>query len=97
MNIYVGNLAFAAEEDELSELFEQYGEVDSVKIITDRDTGRSRGFGFVEMSDDEEAESAIAALNKSEFKGRDLIVNEAKQREKRNNYRRGGNNYRNSY
>lgn len=102
MNIYVGNLAFAAEEDELTDLFEQYGEVASVKIIIDRESGRSRGFGFVEMDDDDEAQSAIDALHQSEFLGRTLIVNEAKERKKtnnnyRNNNRGGGNNYRNSY
>lgn len=101
MNIYVGNLSFQAEEDELTDLFGEYGDVTSVKIIIDRESGRSRGFGFVEMSDDDEAQNAIDNLNQAEFLGRTLIVNEAKEKKSNNNYRnnnrRGGNNYRNSY
>ena len=78
INIYVGNLPFEAVEDELRELFEAYGQVDSAKIILDRFTGRSRGFGFVEMADREEGMRAIEELNSKEFKGRSLRVNEAR-------------------
>jgi RNA recognition motif-containing protein len=80
MNIYVGNLPHATTEDELNDTFSQYGTVDSAKIITDRDTGRSRGFGFVEMPDDGEANDALQALNGSELGGRSLTVNEARPR-----------------
>lgn len=83
MNIHVSNLSFDATDKDLNELFGQYGEVVSAKIITDRETGRSRGFGFVEMSTDEAAQAAIEALNKSEFSGRTLNVNEARPREER--------------
>jgi RNA recognition motif-containing protein len=79
--IYVGNLPFTATEDSLHELFSQYGQVESVKLITDRDTGRPRGFGFVEMGDG--AGTAISALNETEFGGRNLKVNEARPREER--------------
>ena len=78
MNIYVGNLSYSTSEDGIYELFEKIGEVDSVRIITDRDTGRSKGFGFVEMSNDEQAKAAIDQLNETEFDGRNLTVNEAK-------------------
>lgn len=76
--LYVGNLSFDATEDELRRLFEPHGNVESAKLATDRDTGRARGFGFVEMTSDSEADSAIAALNGSEVGGRALIVNEAR-------------------
>lgn len=76
--IFVGNLEFGATEDALRSLFETYGTVDSVRIMTDRDTGRSRGFAFVEMGDSEEAERAIASLNGRELGGRALNVNEAR-------------------
>lgn len=79
-NIYVGNLPFTATEAEVTDLFKPFGIVDSVKLITDRDTGRPRGFGFVEMSNGTEAEAAIAALNQTEFGGRALTVNPAKPR-----------------
>ena len=78
MNIFVGNLAFSATDDSLRQLFESHGVVDKVNIITDRDTGRSRGFAFVEMSDASEAEKAIAALNGKELGGRALNINEAR-------------------
>jgi len=81
MNIYVGNIPYRMEEDRLRELFAQYGQVDSVKIIRDRYTGRSKGFGFVEMANDEEAVQAIEALNEAEVDGRNLRVNKAKPRE----------------
>ncbi|MBI4876197.1 MAG: RNA-binding protein [Acidobacteria bacterium] len=75
--IFVGNLDFSAREDELRQLFESYGAVDSVRILTDRDTGRSRGFGFVEMATDSEADAAISALDSRDWNGRALRVNEA--------------------
>lgn len=81
--IYVGNLPFSATNESLSETFGQFGRVDSSKIITDRDTGRSKGFGFVEMSDSSEADSAIEKLNGSDMGGRALTVNEARPMEKR--------------
>lgn len=77
-NIFVGNLDFNTGEDELRQLFEQYGQVDRVAIMTDRDTGRSRGFGFVEMANAEDGEKAIAALNGTQLGGRTLNVNEAR-------------------
>jgi RNA recognition motif-containing protein len=77
-NIFVGNLSFNTGEDELRQMFEQYGQVDRVSIMTDRDTGRSRGFGFVEMTNAEDGEKAIAALNGSQLGGRTLNVNEAR-------------------
>jgi RNA recognition motif-containing protein len=80
MNIYVGNLHFKLVEEELREIFEEYGEVDSVKIITDRETGRSKGFGFVEMSDDTKASQAIEDLNGAELMGRDIRVNTAREK-----------------
>ncbi|MBO8130767.1 MAG: RNA-binding protein [Candidatus Marinimicrobia bacterium] len=86
MNIYVGNLSRELSENELLEAFQAYGEVSSAKIIVDRDTGVSRGFGFVEMPNKEEAESAINGLNGKELKGRNLVVNEARPR--RNRYNR---------
>ncbi len=80
MNIYVGNLPYQTSEEELGEIFGSYGEVDSVKIIFDRGTGRSKGFGFVEMGDDEAAKQAISELDGKEIGGRNLRVNEAKPR-----------------
>ena len=82
-NIFVGNLDFNTSEDELRQLFEAYGQVDRVAIMTDRDTGRSRGFGFVEMSSSEDGEKAIAALNGSQVGGRTLNVNEARPKPER--------------
>jgi cold-inducible RNA-binding protein len=81
MNIYVTNLAYTTTEEELSQLFEPYGSVESVRIITDRETGRSRGFGFVEMPDATEARAAIAGLNGTALGGRALTVDEARPRE----------------
>ena len=83
MNIFVGNLAFSATDHDLRQLFEPYGVVDKVNIITDRDTGRSKGFGFVEMPESQAAKSAIQGLNGRELEGRALTVNEAKPREPR--------------
>ncbi|MFC1743144.1 RNA recognition motif domain-containing protein [Candidatus Riflebacteria bacterium] len=88
MNIYVGNLSYQFSESELQELFAEFGSVSSIKIITDRDTGRSKGFGFVEMSGDEEAKEAIKQLDGREIGGRNLRVNEAKPREERPRRRR---------
>ncbi|MBX9606069.1 MAG: RNA-binding protein [Gammaproteobacteria bacterium] len=80
MNIYVGNLAYSTTEQELSELFGAYGEVRSAHVISDKVTGQSKGFGFVEMSDNQAAENAIRELNGKQVKGRALKVNEAKPR-----------------
>jgi RNA recognition motif-containing protein len=82
-NIFVGNLSFSTNEDELRQIFEGYGQVDRVSILTDRDTGRSRGFGFVEMASDEDGEKAITALNGSQFGGRTINVNEARPKSDR--------------
>jgi len=82
-NIFVGNLSFNTNEDELRQLFEGFGQVDRVSILTDRETGRSRGFGFVEMSSDEDGEKAIAALNGSQIGGRTINVNEARPKTER--------------
>jgi len=81
--IYVGNLSFRTTETDLSNMFGEIGEVESVRIITDRDTGRSKGFAFVEMADDATAEKAIAQLNGKEVGGRNLTVNEARPIQKR--------------
>ena len=81
MNIYVGNLSYGMSEDELREAFGAFGEVSSVKILMDRETGRSRGFGFVEMPNQNEAETAIAQLNGKDVGGRALRINEARPRE----------------
>ena len=83
MNIYVGNLPFSTSENDLAELFSEYGQVVSTKIITDRMSGKSRGFGFVEMENDDEAKAAIEALDQKEFQNRTLKVNEARPREER--------------
>lgn len=82
-NIFVGNLSFNTSEDELRQMFEAYGQVDRVSIMTDRDTGRSRGFGFVEMASNEDGEKAITALNGSQVGGRALNVNEARPKTER--------------
>lgn len=83
MNLYVGNLSYQLREDELKSLFEKYGEVTSVKIISDHETGRSKGFGFVEMANSEDAQNAIQELNNKDIGGRQLKVNEARRREDR--------------
>lgn len=83
MNIYVGNLSYGMSEGELRDAFAAFGEVSSVKILMDRETGRSRGFGFVEMPNQGEAETAISNLNGKEISGRSLRVNEARPREPR--------------
>jgi RNA recognition motif-containing protein len=89
-NIFVGNLDFNTSEEELRQLFEAYGQVDRVAIMTDRDTGRSRGFGFVEMASAEDGEKAIAALNGSQVGGRTLNVNEARPKPERTGGGGGG-------
>ena len=83
MKLYVGNLSFQTSSDDLQQLFSQAGTVESASVVEDRDTGRSRGFGFVEMSSKEEGEAAIAQFNGKEVNGRNLTVNEAKPRENR--------------
>ena len=83
MNIYVGNLTYSTDRDELRAVFEQYGEVSSARVVTDRETGRSRGYGFVEMPNAEQARAAIEALNGNEIGGRKAVVNEARPREER--------------
>jgi cold-inducible RNA-binding protein len=95
-NIFVGNLSFGATEDTVRSLFASHGTVDRVNIVTDRDTGRARGFGFVEMANDTEGEKAIAALNGKDLDGRTLNVNEAHPKPAGNGGRRStsGDGYR---
>jgi RNA recognition motif-containing protein len=88
--LYVGNLSYQVDSSELEQMFGQYGQVTSAQIINDRDTGRSKGFGFVEMSSDTEAQAAIEALNGQEHGGRALTVNEARPREERSGAGGGG-------
>ena len=83
MRIYVGNLSYESSEDDLQEAFSAHGQVESVTIIRDRDTGRSKGFGFVEMPASEEAQASINEMNGKEFQGRPLTVNEARPRQER--------------
>ena len=90
MNIYVGNLSWSMTDDDLSNLFSQYGSVTSAKILKEKNTGRSKGFGFVEMEDDEAAKTAIATLNESEVQGRKLIVNESQPRPEGGGYKKSG-------
>jgi RNA recognition motif-containing protein len=89
MKLYVGNLSFQTSSEDLQELFSQAGTVESANVVEDRDTGRSRGFGFVEMASKEEGEAAIAQFNGKEFGGRNLTVNEARPREDRGGGRGG--------
>ncbi len=94
MNIYVSNLNFKTQSESLLDLFARYGEVSSANVITDRETGRSRGFGFVEMPDDTEGQQAIDALNGVEFEGKQITVNVARPKTERpagGGYNRGGN------
>lgn len=88
--LYVGNLPFSANESSLEQIFAQAGTVESAKVITDRDTGRSKGFGFVEMSTDAEAADAIAKFNGADYEGRPMTVNEAKPMAPRENRGGGG-------
>jgi RNA recognition motif-containing protein len=97
MKLYVGNLAFQTSSEDLQQLFAQAGTVQSASVIEDRDTGRSRGFGFVEMASKEEGESAISQFNGKEFNGRNLTVNEARPREDRGGNRGGGGGGRGGY
>jgi len=96
MNIFVAGLSYQINDADLRELFEEYGTISSAKIITDRDTGRSKGFGFVEMDDEAEAQRAIDELNDAEFDGRTLAVSVARPRTERpqggGGYNRGGGN-----
>lgn len=96
MNIYIGNMSFETTEDQLRQAFEDFGEVSTVNIITDRNTGEPRGFAFVEMSARDEATAAIGGLNGTELDGRELKVSEAKPRVQSGN-RSGSNSYRKSY
>ena len=89
-NIFVGNLSYGTTEDAIRSLFESYGPVEKVSIITDRDTGRAKGFGFVEMTANSDADRAIAALNGKEFEGRTLNVNEARPKPERSFGGNGG-------
>ena len=93
MNIFVGSLPFRIEESELKQYFEEYGEVSSVKIITDKYTGRSKGFAFVEMPDDTAAEKAISQLNGADIGGRTAVVNQAEERKERPAGGGGGGGY----
>ena len=88
MNIYAGNLDFRVDEDDLKGIFEKYGTVNEVKIITDKYRGRSKGFGFVTMDDSAEGQKAIAELNGTSLKDREMVVNEAREKSESNNRRR---------
>lgn len=92
MNIYVGNLSYGLTEDQLQQLFEQYGSVNNVTIIKDNYTGKSKGFGFVEMDSQNEAEEAIKQLNGNSVDGRDIKVNQARPRTERPRQKTGNNN-----
>lgn len=96
MNIYVGNLSYQADEQSLIDLFSAYGDVRSVRVITDRETGRPRGFGFVEMNSAEAGQNAIAALNGKDHMGRQLNINEAQPRQERGGFRSDRRSYSNS-
>ncbi len=95
MNIYVGNLSWSMTDEDLNSLFTEYGNVSSAKILKDKMNGRSKGFGFVEMEDDEQAKAAIAALNETDIQGRKLIVNESQPRAEGEGYKKrsGGGGY----
>ena len=88
MNIYVGQLSYNVTEEELREMFLQYGEVSSLNLIRDRYSGQSKGFCFIEMPNNAEADQAIKGLNKSMYKGREIMVNQAEDRRKKNNFRK---------
>ena len=96
-NIFVGNLSYDATEHAVRALFEEYGSVERVSIVTDRDTGRAKGFGFVEMSVNAEADQAIAGLNGRDMDGRALNVNEARPREERGGFGNGGGQRRSNF
>lgn len=88
MNMYVSNLSFNTSDEKLKQLFEKFGAVSSAKVITDRETGRSRGFGFVEMANDTEANAAMSGLNNTEVEGRAMSVSVAREKQPRNDSRR---------
>ena len=90
MNIFVGNLNYSITEDDIKEIFEEYGELSSVKLITDKFTGKSKGFGFVEMADADEAKKAIEELNGAEVEGRTMVVNESIEKKRENRRPSGG-------
>jgi RNA recognition motif-containing protein len=92
MNIFTGSLPYSTKEEDLRALFERFGEVSSVKIISDKYSGRSKGFGFVEMPDSEHANAAIKELNGSQLGGRSIVVNEAKERTERKDFKRRDDN-----
>ncbi len=94
MNIYVGNLNYRVNEDDLTEVFEEYGSVNEVKIIMDKFSGRSKGFGFVTMPNSEEAKKAIDELNGATYENRQMVVNEAREKTERNNRRESYNSRR---
>ena len=96
MNLYVANLSWSISEEDLKNVFQPYGAVTSVKIVTDRETGRSRGFGFVEMEDENAGQSAIAELNDTELQGRKIVVKESFPRPQNNSSSGGGSYKRNS-
>ena len=93
MNIFVAKLSYDTQESDLQNAFSEYGEIDSVKIIADKATGRSKGFGFVEMTNDDEGQNAIDGLNDTEMDGRTIVVKKAQPRENRNDNRGGGRRY----
>ena len=97
MNIYVGNMSFDMTDGDLRTAFEAYGSVDSANIIKDKYSGQSKGFGFIEMSDDKAAQAAIDGLNETELKGRKITVNKAKPKTERRDDNRGGGGGRNRY
>jgi RNA recognition motif-containing protein len=97
MNIYVSNLSDKIKEENLRQIFEEFGQVSSANVITDKYSGESKGFGFVEMNDSTEANTAIEELNGAEFLGKKLIVNEAKPRTNNNNNNRSRNNFKSDY
>ena len=88
MNIYVGQLPYSVTEDELKEMFSEYGEIASLNLIMDRYSGQSKGFGFIDMPNNSEADKAIKALNKSTLKGREIKVNQAEERRKKSTFRK---------
>lgn len=96
MNIYIANLSYAVSDADLKELFSEYGEISSAKVITDRETGRSRGFGFVEMADDAQGQKAIDELNQAEYDGKVISVTVARPRTERPAGNRGGGFHRNN-
>ena len=90
MNIYVGQLPYSITEEELHGMFQQYGEVSSLKLIMDRYTGQSKGFGFIQMPNNSEADQAVKGLNRSMIKGREIKVNQAEEKRQKNTYGRRG-------